>query len=298
MNVRRFFGRTQRPARPLPAPWEPAPHRGVPTATAAPYLLPKDKKEMLRLDYQHFILRQVLHGNLFAPVEGMLRRGCNVLDVGCGTGRWCAEVACDFPHSLVYGFDQDEVPRSTAMPPNFQPCYRGNLLEGLPFTARSFFYTHQRLLVAGIPLNRWPQVVRELARVTMSGGWVELVEIGNGFHQIGPATRQMLHWWTAVSATRGIDSSHMSQIGTWLEEAGLIHLLTATEKLPVGSWGGRMGNVLAQDLLACCHAIQPLVQELGGIEPGHFETIVEQLEDEWNMNGSLYEVYFACGQVK
>ena len=39
-------------------------HRGD-----APYLLPKDDKEIQRLNYQHFILRQVLKGNTFAPVD-------------------------------------------------------------------------------------------------------------------------------------------------------------------------------------------------------------------------------------
>jgi SAM-dependent methyltransferase len=54
----------------------------------APYLLPKDGKEIQRLDYQHFLFRHILQGNIFAPVDALLQRGGNVLDVGCGTGRW------------------------------------------------------------------------------------------------------------------------------------------------------------------------------------------------------------------
>jgi hypothetical protein len=38
----------------------------------AQYLLPKDDQEIQRLDYQHFILRQVLKGNIFAPMHDLL----------------------------------------------------------------------------------------------------------------------------------------------------------------------------------------------------------------------------------
>src|SRR5690349_12876186 len=75
-------------------------HRGD-----APYLLPKDEQEMYRLDYQHFLLRQVLHGYCYAPVHTMLRKGCNVLDVGSGTGRWGHELATSYPDSRVFSLD-------------------------------------------------------------------------------------------------------------------------------------------------------------------------------------------------
>jgi hypothetical protein len=94
----------------------------------APYLLPKDEQEIHRLDYQHYILRQVLRGNTYAPVESMLRKGCTVLDVGCGTGRWAKEIAATYPKTQVVGFDLEEVITPTQPPPNYQ-FHRGNLLN-------------------------------------------------------------------------------------------------------------------------------------------------------------------------
>jgi hypothetical protein len=70
---------------PLPLTWERTPRQvytdtnGRHHRTDAPYLLPKDEKELQRLDYQHFILRQVLEGNAFAPVSDLLRRGAMCL---------------------------------------------------------------------------------------------------------------------------------------------------------------------------------------------------------------------------
>jgi ubiquinone/menaquinone biosynthesis C-methylase UbiE len=266
-------------------------HRGD-----APYLLPKDGQELQRLDYQHFILRQVLNGNTFAPVHGLLRKGGRVLDVGCGTGRWCHEIAASYPKTQVCGFDLEDVPRTSPTPPNYQ-FYGGNLLNGLPFTAHSFQYVHQRLLVAAIPLEKWPVVMGELRRVTTPGGWIELVEMGNTFHQVGPATQQFLTWWVKIAASKGIDASKMAQIGALLKQAGLYNIKAETKTLAVGSWGGRLGNLLAQDMLAGWPTMRPLAQSMLGVSPEMFNAVLSSLTDEWNTYHTTYEVYFACGQV-
>jgi SAM-dependent methyltransferase len=71
----------------------------------APYLLPKDGQEVNRLNYQHYIFRQILQGNCFAPVHDLLQRGGTVLDSGCGTGRWGDEIARGYPQVQVMNFD-------------------------------------------------------------------------------------------------------------------------------------------------------------------------------------------------
>jgi|ERR1019366_8596813 ubiquinone/menaquinone biosynthesis C-methylase UbiE len=219
-------------------------HRGD-----APYLLPKDDKEIQRLNYQYFILRQVLKGNTFAPVDHLLTKGGNVLDVGCGTGRWGNEIATTYPRTQVIGFDLEDTPRTLSTPLNYQfQC--GNLLHGLPFAAQQFHYIHQRLLVAAIPVDKWPWVIEELRRVTHPEGWLELVEMGNTFHQTGPATKQFLAWWVNICTSQGIDASKMSQLDSLLTQSGFLHVQTKTITIPVGNWGGRIGNLLAQNLLA------------------------------------------------
>jgi len=262
----------------------------------APYLLPKDDKEIQRLGYQHFVLRSVLKGNLFAPVDATLKKGGHVLDVGSGTGRWGHEIASAYPQTRVCGLDLEDVPTTTSTPLNYQ-FYRGNLLHGLPFVANSFQYTHQRLLVAAIPLDAWPQIIEELKRVTSPQGWIELIEMGNTFHHAGPATKQFLTWWGAISATKGIDASKMSQIGAFLKMARLSNIQMETKTLPVGSWGGRGGNLLAQDMLAGWPMMRPLAHSLLDIPPDVFDEVIGHLETEWNSYQTTYEAYLACGQV-
>jgi hypothetical protein len=213
-----------------------------------------------------------------------------------GTGRWGHEIASTYPRTSVIGFDLEDVPRTHSTPLNayFQ---QGNVLDGLPFATQQFSYVHQRLLVAGIPVAQWPFVLGELRRVTQRSGWTELVEMGTRFHHAGAATQQFLAWFMAISQTRGIDASQVVQIGTFLHEAGFSQVKAKTDVIPVGMWGGRIGNLLAQDILAGWPSMRPLAHTLLGISPDQFDAVIGQLETEWNTLQTTYEVYFACGQV-
>ncbi|MBV9690404.1 MAG: class I SAM-dependent methyltransferase [Ktedonobacteraceae bacterium] len=295
----------RRKKRPPPFVWEPTmPVLTVPLDEMdadgrrrdVPYLLPKDEQEDHRLGYQHFLLRQVLAEHCFAPVHEVLRKGGKVLDVGCGTGIWGREIARAYAQTHLIGFDLEEVPSPTPAPRNTQ-FVQGNLLTGFPFAAQSFDDVHQRLVVAAIPLASWPWVVGELRRVTPAGGWMELVEMGTAFHRMGPASRQFLQGWSAISASRGMDASYLSQLGLLLKHAGLSNIRAETRTIPVGKWGGRIGKLLAQAMLAGWPSMRPLAHALLGVAPEAFNEVMGRLEVEWNSYHTSYEVYVACGQV-
>jgi len=97
--------------------------------------------------------------------------------------------------------------------------------------------------------------------------------------------------------SKGIDASKLSQIGVLLKQAGLYNIKAETKTLAVGSWGGRLGNLLAQDMLAGWPTMRPLAQSMLGVSPELFNAVISSLPDEWNTYHTTYEVYFACGQV-
>lgn len=149
--------------------------------TGVPYALPKDLSEIKRLDFQHYIYRQILHGNFLVPLTNPRA----ILDVGCGTGIWGKEMAQQFPTTQAYGLDLENLKESGTLPPNYQFA-QGNLLEELPFAHNTFDFVHQRLILASaIPLARWSDVLKELLRVTRPGGWLELPEMGVEVQPLG-----------------------------------------------------------------------------------------------------------------
>src|SRR5579883_2451259 len=226
---------------PIPPGLEPRPR-----LAEVPYLLPKDAQERKRLDLQHYLLYRATGNHLIAPLVPETTR--TILDVGTGTGIWCAEMAKLFVGAQIVGVDVSLSSLPHPLPGGCLFC-QANILQGLPFPDRQFDFTHQRLLVAAIPAAQWPAVVRELVRVTRPGGWIELLEIGDTIHNAGPATNRLLTWMTDISKTLGFDVEVLHHLGDLLIEAGGQQVEVQDIPVPLGKWAGAVGQMLKIDVL-------------------------------------------------
>ncbi|HSR25588.1 MAG TPA: class I SAM-dependent methyltransferase [Candidatus Eisenbacteria bacterium] len=216
--------------------------RGRPPGDA--YVLPRDAREIDRLDVQHFAAKAAHAGrNYLAPIAEPAR----ILDVGCGTGQWAFELCAEFPPALVVGLDL--VPSKPRPPGNYR-FVRGNVLQGLPFLSETFDFVHQRLMVSGIPLKMWPATVRDLVRVTRPGGWLELSEAMPYVEPEGPATRRLWDLLRQLGRSVGLDTmGHVAGgLGRYLEGAGAESVQVHTHRLPIGDWGGQVGAWMASDV--------------------------------------------------
>ena len=267
----------------------------------APYQLPSDMTEINRLDFQHYMLRHAMRGIYAAPLE----RPGGILDVGCGTGRWALEMATIFPDANVVGVDITPPPVEDPMTlAGFQSraenfaFIQSNILEApLPFADHTFDYTHMRLLFLAIPADRWPGIVRELVRVTRPGGWVELVE--GGFSQnVGPISNRFNHWMDALSRRRGVDISQGARVGEFLREAGLPSVQARTVALPLGSWGGRVGQMMESDILAVGAAMRGVIIASGLATAEGFDATTAGSREELasDQYRSTFPFYVAYGQ--
>ncbi|GHO64408.1 hypothetical protein KSC_033000 [Ktedonobacter sp. SOSP1-52] len=260
--------------------------------TDAPYVLPKDTQEISRLDFQHFLLRQAFQSNYLSPIT----QPKDILDVGAGTGRWADELAQAFPQAFVIGCDLVEQTTEKSFK---QPNYRfveADVLKGLPFRDRSFDFVHQRLLFLAIPAHAWPSELLELVRVARPGGWIELVESEIQARNAGPATQRMGQWIIEVSKRRGIDSSQVPHLGTYLKNAGLQNVVTRSVTVPMGQWGGRVGSMMAANINSAYQAMKPLITSQLGISPEAYEKNILLQHQEWEELHPASVFYAAYGQ--
>ena len=264
---------------------------------AMPYPLPKDMDEVNRLDFQHYLLRAGLRGNYAAPIG----KPTGILDVGCGSGRWAMEMAALFPDARVIGLDLVPPPEDAnplgegldARPENYLFTV-GNILEGLPYPDDSFEYVHQRLLFSAIPRDRWPEVIRELARVTRSGGWVELGEIGAA-HDGGPGFVGLWQAWASLAAGRGVDFSVSERIGDMLRDGGLSNVRQHTLNFPLGEWGGHIGRAAATDYLALARALRAGVLARQIMSADQYDALYARAQREFaQRRGSGYQPFYVA----
>jgi SAM-dependent methyltransferase len=256
------------------------------------YQLPKDAEEDVRLNFQHHALFHAIGNHYVAPLSPPLQ---TILDVGTGTGIWASEMARLFPTTTVVGID---LAATSFQQPSQDNCLlrTGNVLTGLPFPDRFFSFTHQRLLVAGIPGAKWPGVIRELVRVTREQGWIELVEIDNQMEGAGPATAKMQEFMNTISQSLGFDWEVIRHLGDLLRQERLQRVEMQPIRIPVGKWAGRVGEMMKQDLLAATNAVRGRYCTLAGISGSAFDQMLRDVAQEWEATHSFCVFYAAHGK--
>lgn len=277
----------------LPTPSSP-PQQVHPISTSyenGPFMIPRDLNEVNRLDFQHYALRQAFGGNFAAPLTAV----SSVLDVGTGTGRWGYEMATVFPRANVVGLDILEHAPSPNPPRNYT-FVRGNVLEYLPCADASFDYVHQRLLLCRLPSSKLHHVFNELVRVTAIGGWLEVVEAHIDIQHGGPATKKITAWTVEACRQCGIDPYLTIRIGDFLRAVDLMHIEARVTKMPIGHWGGRIGRMMAADVIALCRNMKPRIVEQLSVDPEEYDYVCRIMQKEWELNCCNLLFLIAYGQ--
>jgi ubiquinone/menaquinone biosynthesis C-methylase UbiE len=246
-----------------------------------PYALPKDFREVQRLDFQHFFLRHAMRGNYLAPIG----QPASILDVGCGTGRWAMEMGAQFPFANVVGLDlvlpedfSSTLGHGLERRPENVVFIEGNVLNGLPFAHASFDFVYMRLLFMGIPANDWPRVINELARVTRPGGWVESLETLRVGSDRSPAMKVIIEWGNELLKRRGLDPCIARRIPEMMRASGLIQVTTRELPKETQTRHGRSSRKTSG--LAMIEHLKPQIVEQGIARAEEYDRVAARAKIE------------------
>lgn len=113
-----------------------------------------------------------------------------MLDVGCGPGSWCIDLATKYPQLDVVGVDSDDM-FPCNLPSNCQLLV-SNVLTGLKdFPASSFDVIHIRFMVLAFTVEQYPLIVQDCWRLLKPGGYIEILETDLTVHSAGPVTHRL-----------------------------------------------------------------------------------------------------------
>ncbi|KDN61783.1 hypothetical protein CSUB01_00328 [Colletotrichum sublineola] len=136
------------------------------------YNLPNDRREMERLNSQHYLCLFVLDGRLgVAPPCHPDSKVGRVLDVGTGSGVWAIDYGDEHPESEVLAMDLSPTFLDAA-PPNV--TFEVDDLEEEWTYSQPFDYIHSRFMTACV--NDWKVYLQKCYNNLVPGGWVELQE--------------------------------------------------------------------------------------------------------------------------
>lgn len=257
------------------------------TLTSGPdtgdYIFGEGEAEISRLNFQHYMFRLAFQGDYSAPLQSPR----DILDVASGTGRLARELARRFPEANVIGFDinQDQLTASLAegtdpLPDNCT-FLLGNALEPFAFSPGSFDFTIARACSAFIPVAQWPQVIREMMRVTRRNGWVEIRDFGLVRSQ-NAALNELTAKFANLGNARGIHPGAGPFLKQYIDLVGGRHVQVRHVTVRSGAPGkaSRAGQLLLADYLALMDRVTPLVSQTGLDTSRHWEALIRQARDE------------------
>lgn len=193
------------------------------------YRLPADDDELDRLDAQHEMFKDIM-GKYPPPIYDILRDTPGeqkaVLDLGAGSGRWCADIAEDFPHCTVVGVDLVPIQPLTEIPPNMRSEV-DDVNFGLEHFYGEFDVVHCRLASSGI--RDYAEMIDQCSHVLRPGGLLEVMEFdfrvyGPDHKPIKPVTTLMQPPWLPrwmeflhmAVRQRGGSPSAANSLHTWV----------------------------------------------------------------------------------
>ena len=197
------------------------------------YLFPQDEREQFRLDFQHDIFQLLFNGRLYqSPIQDPQ----NVLELGCGTGKWLIQFADEHLSSAVRGVDISPI-QPTLVPPN-------SSFEIDDYSRIWNFRTEFDFISMRLPCGSITDLTALLDQVYKNlkpGGWFEVQDAcpptcDDGTIPVDSDLKKWVDEWCEALKLLGRDAFLIEKFGERMRAAGFAQIQSKEFMLPLSPW--------------------------------------------------------------
>ncbi|KAL2162268.1 hypothetical protein VTH06DRAFT_7181 [Thermothelomyces fergusii] len=208
---------------------------------AGKYAFPNDETEQNCDDMKHAVTVMLCRGAYFyAPVEEVLKRGGEVLDLGTGTGIWAIEVGDRYPNSTITGVDLSPI-QPTFVPENVH-FFVDDFEEDWVDPPNKYDFIHLRHTLHSV--KDVDALLRRIMHHLKPGGYFEIQEFvaslqsddGTLTPETPYAFRDYVNFLIAGLRVLGSDAHAVLRMPERMRAAGFEDVQRKTHKCPLGAW--------------------------------------------------------------
>ncbi|KAI9032669.1 hypothetical protein CLU79DRAFT_727379 [Phycomyces nitens] len=213
------------------------------------HFLKSDDDEVDRIQLKNDLVKLAFEGEFKFPFRFQDLKNGRVLDVGCGPGSWCIDIARKYPSVQVIGVDSEDMfPDPVTVPENCQ-LVRYNVLDGLSgFEDCSLDFVHIRFMALSFTADQYSRVIKDCWRILRPGGYLEMMEADITIYSPGPVTAKINKEVATVANDRGFKPWLARQLAELVPQDALDRQ-ERYRSLPLGLWGGRLGVMFRDDMI-------------------------------------------------
>lgn len=245
-----------------------------------------NQEELQRLQLQDHLVTVALGGVM--PEQPNPTHFHRVLDMACGTGGWLIELAKTFPTiSQLVGADISrrmiDTARAEAEAQQVHDRVEFRLMDALglfEFSKDHFDLTNLRFAVSFLRTWEWPQVLRDLQRVTQPGGVIRLTEADLPDRSSSPALLRLFRLLAQAYSQAGKyfrpqANGVADDLASLLEQQGLHNVQTRVYR-PEIRRGTVEGQLFFEDMRYLFRTNVPFLQKWTRV-PDDYEELYQQM---------------------
>lgn len=210
-----------------------------------------------------------------------------VVDLGCGPGGWCLDMAKRHPECLFIGVDTSEEmlnqARLLALAENVHNVsFRSmDILQGLHFEENSIGYVNSRLMALYLTKQSWPPLLRSVYRILRPGGKVLVTDheaiysTSEALERLNVLLLSICHVHGLTFSPTGRSTGFSASIQKLLRDAGFSN--THCQALAIDASFGQPGrDEWVENAFLMSHTFRPFVLATGMITDEELQAVLDQ----------------------